>query len=82
MADIFSTAVRFLAGLFQTLIYFANSFGKEFPIVDFLSIYAEPFVSDFDSRCSIIDQMTVGVALKHVRNCWVTILPEYGVNDL
>ena len=67
---------------FQTLIYFADSFGEEFLIVDFFPEHAESFVSDFDSRCSVIDQMTVGVALKHVRNCWVTILPEFGVDDL
>ena len=60
---------------FQTLIYFADSFGVEFLIVDFFPEHTESFVSDFDSRCSVIDQPAVGVALEYARNCWVTILP-------
>ena len=81
-ADIFSIAIISWPAFFQTLIYIADSFGEEFLIVDFFPEYTESYMSDFDSRCSIIDQMAVGVALKHVRNCWVTILPEYGVDDL
>jgi len=59
----------------QTLIYFADSFGEEFLIVDFFPEHTESFVSDFDSRCSVIDQPAVGVALEHACNCWGTILP-------
>ena len=75
MADIFSTAVRFLPSwpaFFQTLIYFADSFEEEFLIVDFFPEHAEYFVSEFDF-CRIA-QYLVNCKLRYGYRYLVTLV--------